>query len=45
MVVGGCRSSLLLVTTLFTAIISFNTVRTEAKKVSNSNHRIVEFYT
>ena len=29
----------------FTAIISFNTVRTEAKKVSNSSHRIVEFYT
>ena len=30
---------------LFTAIISFNTVRTEAKKVSNSSHRIIEFYT
>ena len=30
---------------LFTAIISFNTVRTEAKNVSNSSHRIVEFYT
>ena len=30
---------------LYTATISFNTVETEAKKVSNSSHRIVEFYT
>ena len=29
---------------LFTAIISFNTVRTEAKKVSNNSKRILEIY-
>ena len=29
---------------LFTAIILFNAVRTEAKKVSNNSKRILEFY-
>ena len=28
---------------LFTAVISFNAVRTEAKKVSNNSERILEF--
>ena len=30
---------------LFTTIISFNTVRNEAKKVNYSSHTIVDFYT
>ena len=30
---------------LFITIISFNTVRNEAKKVNYSSHRIVDFYT
>ena len=30
---------------LFTTIISFNTVRNEAKKANYSSHTIVDFYT